>query len=245
MGYILSTENLTKEYHHFKAVDSVCLHINEGDIYGFIGRNGAGKTTTLKMICGLASPTSGTFSLFGEPYEVLAKNRVFAKVGSLIEEPGIYSDMSAFDNVYLKCICAGIKDKGYAMDLLRLVDLDRTGNKKTKGFSLGMKQRLGIALAMVGDPKLLILDEPINGLDPQGIMEIRETILKLNTEKKTTFIISSHILGELSKIATRYGIIDKGRLIKEFSAEELSMGAEDLEKFYFELTGGAVNAELN
>ncbi|MGN0374940.1 MAG: ATP-binding cassette domain-containing protein, partial [Butyrivibrio sp.] len=189
MGYILSTDCLTKEYHHIKAVDSVNLHINEGDIYGFIGRNGAGKTTTLKMICGLASPTSGTFSLFEQPYENLIKDKVFAKVGSLIEEPGIYPDMNAFDNVYFKCICAGIKDKNYAMDLLRLVDLDKTGRKKAKGFSLGMKQRLGIALALVGDPKLIILDEPINGLDPQGILEIRETILKLNSEKKMTFII--------------------------------------------------------
>ena len=245
MGYILSTDCLTKEYHHFKAVDSVNLHINEGDIYGFIGRNGAGKTTTLKMICGLASPTLGTFSLFEQPYENLVKDKVFAKVGSLIEEPGIYPDMNAFDNVYLKCICAGIKDKNYAMDLLRLVDLDKTGRKKAKGFSLGMKQRLGIALALVGDPKLIILDEPINGLDPQGILEIRETILKLNSEKKMTFIISSHILGELSKIATRYGIIDKGRLIKEFSAEELSSGTDDLEQFYFNLTGGAGNVEFN
>lgn len=245
MGYILSTDKLTKEYRHMKAVDSINLHINEGDIYGFIGRNGAGKTTTLKMISGLAAPTSGTFTLFDQSYDEIIKNNGFSKVGSLIEEPGIYPDMTAFDNVYLKCIYAGIRDKSYAMDLLKLVDLDRTGRKKAKGFSLGMKQRLGIALALVGNPKLLILDEPINGLDPQGILEIRETILKLNSEKNITFIISSHILGELSKMATRYGIIDKGQLIKEFSVEELASQSEDLEEFYFNLTGGAGYAESN
>ncbi len=242
MSYVLSTDNLTKIYHGFKAVDSISIHVEKGDIYGFIGRNGAGKTTTLKMIAGLAAPSSGKFSLFEKPYEELVKTNVFAKVGSLIEEPGIYPDMTAFDNVYLKCICAGIKDKNYAMEILRLVDLDRTGRKKVKGFSLGMRQRLGIALAMVGEPELLILDEPINGLDPQGILEIRETILKLNKERNITFIISSHILGELSKMATRYGIIDKGQIIKELSSEELASQSDDLEAFYLNLTGGMGNA---
>lgn len=245
MSYVLSTDNLTKVYHGFKAVNSINIHVEEGDIYGFIGRNGAGKTTTLKMISGLASPTSGSFSLFEVPFEELNAQKVFARVGNLIEEPGLYPDMTAFDNIYLKCICAGIKDKNYAMEILELVDLDRTGKKKVKGFSLGMRQRLGIALAMVGDPKLLILDEPINGLDPQGILEIRETILKLNKERKITFIISSHILGELSKMATRYGIIDKGRLLKELSAEELASQTDDLESFYLNLTGGAGYAESN
>ena len=245
MSYVLSTDNLTKIYHNFKAVDSLNIHVEEGDIYGFIGRNGAGKTTTLKMISGLASPSSGKFSLFGEPYEVLNNKKIFVQVGNLIEEPGIYPDMTAFDNVYLKCICAGIKDKSYAMDLLKLVDLDRTGKKKAKGFSLGMRQRLGIALALVGEPKLIILDEPINGLDPQGILEIRETILKLNKERKITFIISSHILGELSKMATRYGIIDKGQLLKELSAKELASQTDDLEEFYLKLTGGAGYVESN
>ena len=245
MSYVLSTDNLTKVYHGFKAVNSINIHVEEGDIYGFIGRNGAGKTTTLKMISGLASPTSGSFSLYEVPFEELNAQKVFARVGNLIEEPGLYPDMTAFDNIYLKCICAGIKDKNYAMEILELVDLDRTGKKKVKGFSLGMRQRLGIALAMVGDPKLLILDEPINGLDPQGILEIRETILKLNKERKITFIISSHILGELSKMATRYGIIDKGRLLKELSAEELASQTDDLESFYLNLTGGAGYAESN
>ena len=245
MDYILTTDSLTKEYHHYKAIDSVSLHVKKGDIYGFIGRNGAGKTTTLKIIAGLAKPTSGNFSLFGQSYEDVIKNNSFSKIGSLIEEPGIYPDMTAFDNVYLKCIYAGINDKSYAMDLLKLVDLDRTGRKKAKGFSLGMRQRLGIALALVGDPEILILDEPINGLDPQGILEIRETILKLNSEKGITFIISSHILGELSKMATRYGIIDKGMLVKEFTDKELASQPDDLEAFYFNLTGGVEYAKTN
>lgn len=238
MEYIVSTENLTKTYKKVNAADSVNLHINKGDIYGFIGRNGAGKTTTLKMLCGLANPTSGTFSLFGKSYEEVLATNAFSKIGCLVEEPGLYGSMTAFDNVYLKCLSAGISDKEYARELLRLVDLADTGKKKAKSFSLGMKQRLGIAIALVGDPELLILDEPTNGLDPQGIMEIRETIQKLNQEKGITFIISSHILEELSKIATRYGIIDKGHLLEELSAEELKNKADNLEEYYFNLTGG-------
>lgn len=241
MDNILKTELLTKQYKKVKAVDSINLHLNEGDIYGFIGRNGAGKTTTLKMIAGLAKPTSGSFSLFGIPYEELISKKAFSQVGCLIEAPGMYGDMSAFDNVYLKCICIGIKDKEYARNLLKLVDLDPHSKKKSKNFSLGMKQRLGIAIALVGDPKLIILDEPTNGLDPQGILEIRETILKLNKEKGITFIISSHILGELSKMATRYGIIDNGKLIKEMTSEELAKQGDNLEEYYFSLTGGVKN----
>ena len=245
MEKILSTELLTKQYKDIKAVDSINININKGDIYGFIGRNGAGKTTTLKMIAGLANPTSGSFSLFGIPYEQLISQKAFSNVGCLIESPGLYNDMSAFDNVYLKCILMGINNKDYAKDLLRLVDLDPNSRKKTRGFSLGMKQRLGIAIALVGEPKLIILDEPTNGLDPQGILEIREIILKLNREKEITFIISSHILGELSKMATRYGIIDNGKLIKELTAEELNAQGDDLEECYFSLTGGASYAKSN
>lgn len=175
MDYILTTDNLCKQYKHVKAVDSINLHIKKGDIYGFIGRNGAGKTTTLKMLSGLAKPTSGSFSIFG-----CSKNELAS--GGL----------------------AG------------------AARRKVKTFSMGMKQRLGIAMALVGDPELLILDEPINGLDPQGIAEIRNTILKLNRENGKTIIISSHILEELSKIATHYGIIDSGKLIAELTPEELS-----------------------
>lgn len=208
---ILTTSGLTKSFKKFKAVDNVNLHIEKGAIYGFIGRNGAGKTTFLKMIAGLSSPTSGKIE------NHIAKE----KIGCLIENPGLYPNMSAYTNLAIKCHAFGISDKNYINDLLKLVGLSETGKKKTKQFSLGMKQRLGIAMALVGEPELLLLDEPINGLDPQGIIEVRETILKLNKERGITILISSHILEELSKIATHYGIIEKGELIKEFTSDEL------------------------
>lgn len=222
MEYILTADNISKQYKHVKAVDSVSLHIKKGDIYGFIGRNGAGKTTTLKMLCGLARPTSGSFTVFGHSGEDLRRHNMFSRIGILIENPGLYLDMSARENLKMKCLYAGIKDDGYIDGLLRFVGLDPSNRRPTKNFSLGMKQRLGIALAIVGDPEILFLDEPINGLDPQGIAEIRETILKLNREKGLTILISSHILEELSKIATHYGIINEGKLIAELTAEELS-----------------------
>ena len=200
-------------------MDNVCIHVPKGAIYGFIGRNGAGKTTFLKMISGLSSPTSGDFSLFG--YEGKEVCHVFSRIGTLIEAPGVYPNMTAYTNLKLKCIAAGINKKNYIEELLKSVGLENTGKKKVKNFSLGMKQRLGIALALVGEPDLLVLDEPINGLDPQGIVEVRDTIQKLNTERNITIIISSHILEELSKIATNYGIINDGRLIEEVTREQL------------------------
>ena len=226
MDYILTTDNLTKQYKQVKAVDSVNLHIRKGDIYGFIGRNGAGKTTTLKIISGLASATSGNFSIFGMNSEELKRNNMFSKIGILIEEPGLYEDMSAYDNLKMKCLCAGINDNEYVTKLLYMVGLGNVGKRSTKTYSVGMKQRLGIAMALVGDPEILILDEPINGLDPQGIAEIRHTLLSLNKEHGKTIIISSHILEELSKIATHYGIINGGKLIAELTPEELSEKCE-------------------
>ncbi len=222
MDYILTTNNLTKKYGRFTAVDSINLHVSKGDIYGFIGRNGAGKTTTLKILGGLSHPTSGDFTILGHTGSDLIANNIFSKVGILIEEPGIYGDMSAFNNIKMKCLCDGINDDNYIYDLLDMVGLRDVSKRKVKNFSLGMKQRLGIALAMVGNPEILVLDEPINGLDPQGIAEVRETILKLNKERGLTIIISSHILEELSKIATHYGIINNGKLISELTAKELS-----------------------
>ncbi len=222
MEYILSTQNLTKVYKKTKAIDSVNLHIQKGDIYGFIGRNGAGKTTTLKIIGGLAYPTNGGFSIFGYDYSELRKNNVFSRIGLLIEDPGIFPDMNAYDNLKVKCICAGIKRPGYIEDILQLIGLESAGKKKAKNFSLGMKQRLGIGIALIGDPDLLLLDEPINGLDPQGIAEVRNTILKLNKERNITIVISSHILEELSKISTRYGIINQGHLLLELSSNEIA-----------------------
>ena len=216
---LLSTHGLTKQYGHQKAVDSVDIHLKKGSIYGFIGRNGAGKTTFLKMISGLSKPTSGEISLFG--YSGADLNKIRSRVGCLIENPGLYGNMSAYDNLMLKCQLFGIRRRGYIEEILEVVGLSDTGKKKTKHFSLGMKQRLGIGLALVGEPDLLVLDEPINGLDPQGIAEIRDTILRLRNERNMTIIISSHILEELSKIATDYGIIHQGSLLQEMTQEEL------------------------
>lgn len=171
---LLQTRNLTKQYGRHRAVDDVNMHIKKGAIYGFIGRNGAGKTTCLKMISGLSTPSYGEIEMFGYKGKDLQKVR--SRVGCLIEAPGLYGNMSAYDNLNIKCKLTGIKKKGYIEELLKTVGLDTVGEKKTKHYSLGMKQRLGIALALVGEPDLLILDEPINGLDPQGIVEVRETI---------------------------------------------------------------------
>ena len=219
MDYILTTNSLTKIYGKHKAADHISINVRQGDIYGLIGRNGAGKTTLLKMISGLSAPSEGDFSLFG--YKGKEKAKVMHRIGTLIEAPGIYPDLSAYENLKLKCIAMGVRDKTVIPKILETVGLADTGKKRAGKFSLGMKQRLGIALALIGEPDLVILDEPINGLDPQGIAEIRETIEKLNKEQNITFIISSHILEELSKIATNYAIIHNGSLIQELTQEEL------------------------
>lgn len=219
MEYLLQTNGLTKQYGRKNAVDHVKLHVRQGAIYGLIGRNGAGKTTILRMIAGLASPTAGEIALFGET----GKRALYmtSRIGTLIETPGLYPNMSAAENLRLKCLALGVRKKGVIAELLDTVGLSGAGNKRVKNFSLGMKQRLGIALALVGDPDLLVLDEPINGLDPQGIVEVRETLARLNRERGITFIVSSHILEELSKIATDYGIIHNGVLLQELTQEEL------------------------
>lgn len=238
MEILVQTSDLTKHYGQHKVVNNVNLSVRRGEIYGLIGRNGAGKTTVLRLICGLVKPTSGAISLFGQN----SHNTVYMRrhMGLLIESPGIYPNMNARDNVKLKCLAMGISSKGYVTELLRDVGLSADDKKKVKHFSVGMKQRLGIALALVGNPELVILDEPINGLDPQGMAEIREIIVRLNTERNITFIISSHILTELSKIATSYGIIEKGELKKQILKTELT---EDLEEYFLNLTtGGASHA---
>ena len=217
--YLLSTSGLTKQFGHHKAVNNVDLHVKKGAIYGFIGRNGAGKTTFLKMISGLSKPTSGEIEMFGYKNEEL--KHVRSRISCLIEAPGIYGNMSAYDNLAIKCKLFGIRDKQYIENILKVVGLSEVGKKKTKHFSLGMKQRLGIGLALVGEPDLLVLDEPINGLDPQGIAEIRDMLLRLKEEQNMTILISSHILEELSKIATHYGIIHNGSLLQELTREEL------------------------
>ena len=219
MSELLQTRALTKQYGRHRAVDQVSMHIKKGAIYGFIGRNGAGKTTTLRMISGLASPTAGEIELFGCRGRELS--RIRSRVGCLIEGPGLYGSMSARDNLKMKSMLLGVYKRGYEEELLDIVGLGGVGKKPVKRYSLGMKQRLGIALALVGEPDLLVLDEPINGLDPQGIAEVRDTVLKLNRERNMTILISSHILEELSKIATDYGIIHNGTLLQELTNEEL------------------------
>lgn len=219
MEYLLSTDNLTKQYKQQKAVNNVSIHVRQGAVYGLIGRNGAGKTTLMRMLAGLAAPTSGSFSIFGETE---AKTRTLMnRIGALVEAPGIYADMSAYGNLHAKCLALGVRDKNTEQTLLETVGLADTGRKPAGKFSMGMKQRLGIALALAGNPDLVILDEPINGLDPQGIAEVRNTIERLNRERGITFLISSHILGELAKFATHYGIIHGGQLLEELSQEEL------------------------
>lgn len=219
MEYLLTTDAITKQYGNQKAVNAISLCIRQGDIYGLIGRNGAGKTTLLKMIGGLAAPTDGSFSLFGKSGREASK--LMSRIGLIIEAPGVYPNLSAADNIRLKCLAMGVRKKDVVSELLNIVGLSQVGKKKVKDFSLGMKQRLGLALALAGDPDLIILDEPLNGLDPQGIAELRDTIYRLNREKHITFIISSHILDELSKIATSYGIIHNGELIEALTHEEL------------------------
>ena len=219
MDYILETENLTKMYGKKAALNNVSIHVNQGDIYGLVGRNGAGKTTFMKIVCGLAQKTKGNYYIFGRKDDALGD--VAQRRGLLIESPGYFKEYSAEMNLKIKLKLMGINDPEEPKRLLKLIGLEDAGKKKAKNFSLGMKQRLGIGIALAGNPDLVVLDEPINGLDPQGIIEIRDMISRLNRENGTTFIISSHILDELSKIATKYGIINNGELIEESPAEEL------------------------
>ncbi|MDE5996439.1 MAG: ATP-binding cassette domain-containing protein [Eubacterium sp.] len=221
MEYVLKTNALCKNYRHFKALNSLSMCVPKGSIYGFVGKNGAGKTTLIRLICGLQEPSAGEYTLYGRKNteKDIAKSR--RRMGAVVETPSIYLDMSAADNLKMQYRVIGLPSFDGLEDILKLVGLENTGKKKAKNFSLGMKQRLGIAVALVGDPDFLVLDEPVNGLDPQGIIEIRELILKLNREKQITVLISSHILDELSKLATHYGFIDAGRIVKEISAEEL------------------------
>ena len=220
MEFILETRDLTKVYGQKEAARDVNLHIREGQIYGLIGRNGAGKTTVMRMISGLSRPTRGSYFLFGKTGMEMQK--MLRNVGVLIEQPGLYPKLSAYENLKIKCIGMGIRPKGYVENLLKTVGLENTDARKGAGsYSLGMRQRLGIALALVGDPKMIVLDEPINGLDPQGIAEVREMLTRLRQEKGITIMVSSHILDELSKVADAYGVIHEGTLLDEFTAEEL------------------------
>ena len=218
---VLQTINLTKKFKNKVAVDKVNITLCRGDIYGFIGRNGAGKTTAMRLILGLAFPDEGDVVFFGGE----EKSKARKKIGSLIEAPGIYKSCTAYENMKRFSILYGGTDEDIKRNL-ELVGLSDTGNKKVGQFSLGMKQRLGIAIALLGNPEIMVLDEPVNGLDPEGIKEIRDCILRLKEEKGVTFLISSHLLDELAKIVTKYGIINDGRLVEEIAAEALEKRCE-------------------
>ncbi|MDE6233820.1 MAG: ATP-binding cassette domain-containing protein [Lachnospiraceae bacterium] len=222
MDYVLKTNALSKNYKDFKALNRLSMNVPKGAIYGFVGKNGAGKTTLIRLICGLQNPTSGEYTLYGRKNtdnEIVKSRR---RMGAVIETPSIYLDMTAEDNLKQQYRILGLPSFEGLGDILKLTGLENTGKKKAKNFSLGMRQRLGIAISLVGDPDFLVLDEPVNGLDPQGIIEIRELILKLNREQQITVLISSHILDELSRLATHYGFIDSGHIVKEISADDLN-----------------------
>lgn len=218
---VLKTYNITKKYGEQLAVDNVNMTIKKGDIYGFIGQNGAGKTTLIRLITGLIHKSGGEIELLGANEEN-ELNKARTMVGSLIESPSLYTNMTARENLEVSRLVRNIPGKKCIDEVLELVGLKDVEKKKVKNFSLGMRQRLGIANALMGNPKLLILDEPINGLDPMGIVEIRELLKKINKEKDMTILISSHILSELSELATIYGIISNGKLIEEITAKQLS-----------------------
>lgn len=239
MSVILRTNHLTKRYGHLTVLNDLSMTIYEGDIYGLIGKNGAGKTTLIRMAAGLAAPSDGNILLFGKP-DLLQGRK---EIGTVIESPALYPGMTARENLITQCRLQNA-DPAQIDSILSLVGLEDTGRKKAKHFSLGMRQRLAIALSLIGNPKLLFLDEPTNGLDPEGIREIRNLILKLNKERQITVLISSHILGELSKLATRYGILHHGVLLEEFTENELwercSKAGEhtmDLEDYFLQRIG--------
>lgn len=223
MEYVLETLGLEKRYRRFTALNGLTMRVPKGAIYGFVGKNGAGKTTLIRMVCGLQEPTQGSYTLYGIKNDNLNIVKSRRRMGAVVETPSIYLDMTAEDNLKQQYRVLGLPSFQGIDELLKLVGLPDTGKKKVKNFSLGMRQRLGIAIALCGSPDFLALDEPINGLDPQGIIEVRELILKLNREKGITVLISSHILDELSRLATHYGFIDSGRMVKEMSAQELEM----------------------
>lgn len=221
MEYVLETKMLCKRYGRYKVLEQLDMHVPKGAIYGFVGKNGAGKTTLIRIITGLQFPTEGGYRIYGIENTNAQIKKSRRRMGAVVETPSIYLDMTARDNLKQQYRVLGQPSFDGIPELLELVGLGDTGKKKVRNFSLGMRQRLGIAIALAGNPDFLVLDEPINGLDPQGIIEIRELILKLNREQGITVLISSHILDELSKLATHYGFINGGRMVKEISAQEL------------------------
>lgn len=222
MDYVLRTFDLSKKYKSKLAVNKACMNIEKGEIYGFVGANGSGKTTLIRLVSGLIFPHTGEFELFGvnsRSAEIVGARK---KLGAIVESPSIYRNMSAYDNLKMQCILLGTDESRIDSVLEEVGLLDMRDDKKHAGdFSLGMRQRLGIAMALLADPQFLILDEPMNGLDPAGIVSIRELILRLNRQKGITFLISSHMLSELALVATKYGIISEGTVIEEITADEL------------------------
>lgn len=217
---ILTTHKLTKQYHHYFAIKDIDITINKGDIYGLIGENGAGKSSLLRMITGLSRPTNGSLELFGDSnWKMFDEKR--KQIGGVVENSALFCNMTAYENLEVHRLQLGIPGRSCIKEKLKMVGLANTGKKKVENFSLGMKQRLGLAIALLNDPMLLILDEPTNGLDPMGIVELRELILKLNYEQELTVIISSHILSELYQLANKFGIIHQGKLIEELSSDAL------------------------
>lgn len=218
MGTILKTNNLTKIYKGVTVVDKLNITLNKGEIYGFIGKNGAGKTTTIKMIMGLIKANRGEIELFGSNKN---NQRIYGKIGSIIEYPGFYPNLTAKENLEIHRRMIGMQSKSCIKDSLNIVGLKDAGDKRVRNFSLGMKQRLGVARAILHNPELLILDEPTNGLDPVGIKEMREFIEDLSNKRGVTVLISSHILSEVQLLATKIGIINKGVLLEEIGYDEL------------------------
>nr|WP_297708932.1 ATP-binding cassette domain-containing protein [uncultured Butyrivibrio sp.] len=222
MEYVFKSNEISKSYGKFTALSDVNMEIPKGAIYGFVGKNGAGKTTLIRVMTGLQCPSSGTYELMGKSFTDKDISESRRRMGAVVESPAVYLDMSARDNLIQQCLMLGLPDYNCVDEILEMVGLAETGKKKARNFSLGMRQRLGIGVALCGSPDFIVLDEPINGLDPQGIIEVRELILKLNRERGITFLISSHILDELAKVATHYGFIDKGHIVRQMTAEELT-----------------------
>lgn len=242
MDYVLKTNGLCKQYKDFKALNGITMSVPKGSIYGFVGRNGAGKTTLIRLVCGMQFPTEGEIEIYGVKSSDAAIADSRKRIGAVVETPSLFPEMTAQDNLKYQYRLLGMPSFDGIPELLKLVGLENTGSKRAKDFSLGMRQRLGIAVAMCGNPDFLILDEPINGLDPQGIIEMRELILKLNKERGITVLISSHILDELSRLATHYGFIDKGSIVREMSAEELEAACRKCVRITVTDTSAAVRA---
>ena len=222
MNFVLETNCLRKKYKHHEALKGVYMHVPKDSVYGLIGRNGAGKTTLMRLLTGVQRESGGSYSLFGVDKNSPEIKKERRRIGAMIESPSIFLDLSAEENLKMQYRILGLPSFSSIPEILDLVGLSDTGKKKVSSFSFGMKERLGIAMALAGHPDILILDEPINGLDPGAIVEMRELIIRLNREMHMTIIVSSHILDELSKVATYYGFLDDGVMVKEISAEEMA-----------------------